>query len=259
MNGLVNSISSAASLIPKGLEVIVSTVKQIGSKLVEGFSSIPPDMISGFISGLGSGISNIIGVLVDLANTIIETVKGVLGINSPSTKFIEIGKNCIEGLINGLKEGLSGLWDTLKSIGEGIIEVFKSMDFGMAFAAAMGVGLLFTVNKMIDVQYADKPKTVENTFYALGGCNPDTYHETLRQVSPVTYVTPGRALPPFLILHGDADALVLYEDSEDFYNMLVEQGYEADLVHVTNAPHEGNFWSLPLLEIIFDFIQKKLA
>lgn len=151
VNGLVNSISSAASLIPKGLEVIVSTVKQIGSKLVEGFSSIPPDMISGFISGLGSGISNIIGVLVDLANTIIETVKGVLGINSPSTKFIEIGKNCIEGLINGLKEGLSGLWDTLKSIGEGIIEVFKSMDFGMAFAAAMGVGLLFTVNKMIDV------------------------------------------------------------------------------------------------------------
>ena len=115
------------------------------------------------------------------------------------------------------------------------------------------------VNKMIDVQYADKPKTVENTFYALGGCNPDTYHETLRQVSPVTYVTPGRALPPFLILHGDADALVLYEDSEDFYNMLVEQGYEADLVHVTNAPHEGNFWSLPLLEIIFDFIQKNQA
>lgn len=151
VNGLVNSISSAASLIPKGLEVVVSAVKQIGSTLVEGFRSIPPDMISGFISGLGSGISNIIGVLVDLANTIIETVKGVLGINSPSTKFIEIGKNCIEGLINGLKEGLSGLWDTLKSIGEGIIEVFKSIDFGMVFAAAMGVGLLFTVNKMIDV------------------------------------------------------------------------------------------------------------
>lgn len=151
VNGLVNSISSAASLIPKGLEVIVSTVKQLGSKLVEGFRSIPPDMISGFISGLGSGISNIIGVLVDLANTIIETVKGVLGINSPSTKFIEIGKNCIEGLINGLKEGLSGLWNTLKRIGEGIIEVFKSIDFGMVFAAAMGVGFLFTVNKMIDI------------------------------------------------------------------------------------------------------------
>jgi len=115
------------------------------------------------------------------------------------------------------------------------------------------------VNKMIDVQYADKPKTEENTFYALGGCNPDTYQETLRQVSPIVYVEPGRTLPPFLILHGDADALVLYEDSEAFYDKLVEQGYEADFVHVTNAPHEGTFWSLPLLEIIFDFIQKKLA
>ena len=40
--------------------------------------------------------------------------------------------------------------------------------------------------------------------------------------------------------------------------LLTEQGYQADLVRVTGAPHEGSFWSRPLWEIIFNFIQKHI-
>ena len=32
-----------------------------------------------------------------------------------------------------------------------------------------------------------------------------------------------------------------------------------DLVRVTDAPHEGNFWSMQLLTIIFDFIEKHIG
>ncbi|MBR3796951.1 MAG: alpha/beta hydrolase [Clostridia bacterium] len=112
--------------------------------------------------------------------------------------------------------------------------------------------------KMIDVQYGDQPKIDENLLWALGGKNPQTYIETLTQISPIAYVTPGRKLPPFLILHGDADDVVLYEDSEALYDKLTDNGYQADLVHVTGAPHEGTFWSTELLEIIFDFIEKNV-
>ena len=60
-------------------------------------------------------------------------------------------------------------------------------------------------------------------------------------------------------MHGDADTVVLYEDSEAFYDRLIANGCEADLVRVTDAPHEGNFWSMQLLNIIFDFIQKHIG
>ena len=113
--------------------------------------------------------------------------------------------------------------------------------------------------KMIDDQYGKAPKNDENLLFALAGRNIDTYKETLTAISPIAYVQPGRTLPPFLILHGDADDVVLYEDSEALYDQLTANGYEADLVRVSGAPHEGNFWSPELLEIIFAFIEKHIG
>ena len=112
--------------------------------------------------------------------------------------------------------------------------------------------------KMIDDQYAAQPRNEENLLWALAGRNEETYKDTLTQISPIAYVTPGKRLPPFLILHGDADDVVLYEDSEALYDKLTQNGYEADLVRVTDAPHEGNFWSEELLEIAFSFIEKNV-
>ena len=114
------------------------------------------------------------------------------------------------------------------------------------------------LNKMIDVQFK-APHTKENLLFTLGGGKEETYQQVLDLISPIKYAEPGRDLPPFLILHGDADPVVLFEDSEAFYNKLIEGGYQADLVRVTDAPHEGNFWSMQLLTIIFDFIEKQIG
>lgn len=121
--------------------------------------------------------------------------------------------------------------------------------------------------RMMDVQYANVSvdSGSANLFAALsggrieGGRMDEEGRRNLAAISPVNYVEPGRDLPPFLILHGDADPVVLFEDSEAFYNMLIDNGYQADLVRVTDAPHEGNFWSMQLLNIIFDFIEKQIG
>lgn len=102
------------------------------------------------------------------------------------------------------------------------------------------------------------PLTDENLIYALGGRDPDTYRDTLARISPARYVAGAAHRPPFLLLHGDADEVVRYEDSLRMYELLQAHGYEADLVRVTDAPHEGSFWSRELLEIIFDFIERTL-
>ena len=122
---------------------------------------------------------------------------------------------------------------------------------------------------MAEIQYRDVKIDETNVFAALGGALDkvkthsraeicDLIRERLEEISPIRYVRPGLDLPPFLMLHGDADPVVLFEDSEAMYHKLVDCGYDASLVRVTNAEHEGTFWSEELDEMVFDFIEERI-
>lgn len=122
--------------------------------------------------------------------------------------------------------------------------------------------------RMAEEQYRGQAESGEpNIFEALAGCTlldeqkkltPEA-RAALEAISPEYHVKEGTSLPPFLMLHGDADPVVLYSDSEIMFGRLNDCGHEAHLARVTDAPHEGSFWSLPLLEIVFGFIADKLS
>lgn len=93
-------------------------------------------------SGIQWGISNIPGMLVELGQTILSTIKEVLGIHSPSTETYDIGTNLVQGLINGVSDAASGLLETVKSFAGNIIEWFKGLDLNKVFAVGAAVGFI---------------------------------------------------------------------------------------------------------------------
>lgn len=82
------------------------------------------------------------------------------------------------------------------------------------------------------------------------------------QASPITHVTSDD--PPFLLIHGDHDELVPYEQSQVMYDRLRQMNVPAQLVIVKNARHsftapEGIKPSLlEINQIILDFLAKYL-
>lgn len=118
--------------------------------------------------------------------------------------------------------------------------------------------------RMLDVERRHESEGSADLFGALAGCTwedgitPEA-RATMEMISPEYYVKPGLHLPPFLLLHGDADDIVPYSDSESMHEKLEACGYESHLVRITDAPHEGSFWSLELLEMAFAFIEEKLG
>ena len=88
-----------------------------------------------------------------------------------------------------------------------------------------------------------------------GGKDP---HAIMEAMSPVNYVLPGKAYPPFFLLHGDADKLVPYEQSLEMLQTLQAAGIDARMARVHGAPHEGSFWSEALVAEIFRYIREKL-
>jgi acetyl esterase/lipase len=61
---------------------------------------------------------------------------------------------------------------------------------------------------------------------------------TLAAASPITYVAPGA--PPFLLIHGTADTVVPYEQSEVLAQALTEAGVPVRLVPIEGADHIFN-------------------
>lgn len=63
----------------------------------------------------------------------------------------------------------------------------------------------------------------------------------LRETAPINHVKPG--LPPFLLVHGDADKSVPYQTSLNLQKKLRETGVTCDLITVKGAPHGLLKWN----------------
>lgn len=101
-------------------------------------------------------------------------------------------------------------------------------------------------------------ESMKKIFEGLRGEDTPENHKKLMEINPVNHMKEGQSYPPFLILHGNADALVDYSQSELMYHRLSDAGAEVSLVCVEGAPHEGSFWSNELLDLIKEFIADNL-
>ncbi len=70
------------------------------------------------------------------------------------------------------------------------------------------------------------------------GSRPGRGNPTYREASPITYVTPDD--PPFLFIHGDADPVVPFKQSELMLAALKDKGVEARLIRIAGGRHGAN-------------------
>lgn len=69
--------------------------------------------------------------------------------------------------------------------------------------------------------------------------NDDAW-KRLREVSPSSYVHKG--MPPFLLIHGDKDPTVLFEQSTRFQKQMKDMGNQCDLLTIPDGVHGMGGW-----------------
>ena len=82
--------------------------------------------------------------------------------------------------------------------------------------------------------------------------------EVIREMSPCCIAEAEKDYPPMLLLHGDADAVVPYEQAVLLYDRLRAMGKAVRLIRVQGAPHEGSFWSREVHRHILAFLDAHL-
>ena len=120
---LTSTISNIANwgknMVEKGkasavqlVETIVNTIKELPNKVLEIGKNIVEGLWNG-IAGMGNWIKDKVGSFV---GGIVDGVKGVLGIHSPSRVFKnEIGKNMALGIGEGFSDNLNKVYKQMKN------------------------------------------------------------------------------------------------------------------------------------------------
>lgn len=78
----------------------------------------------------------------------------------------------------------------------------------------------------------DAPDSPESRFI---GVPIQDYPDRTQRANPITYVSASD--PPMLLMHGDKDGLVIYNQSELLYTALQRAGVESELYKVKNGDH----------------------
>lgn len=198
IEGLINGLGD-------GVSALYEIIKNIGSKVIDAFknfnwgeiaagirlvaSFLPKlpgmnqfaaiatwagaaghDTVEGLVNGLKDGISKVASVVLEIGKTILNTIKNVLGIHSPSKEMEEVGGNTISGFFNGLQNGFSKVIDFFKNLGKKCMEIISKIDFGKVFSIALSAGVLILAKKAFDVfeKFADIADSVTAPLKGLG-------------------------------------------------------------------------------------------
>lgn len=114
VSGVIEKIGTLVSEAQALPGKITSALGDIGTLLY----SAGTDMIQGMIEGVKDMAGDLIGAATGVVGDAVNGAKNLLGINSPSTVFMEIGENTGQGMIIGLEHKAKGVVDAMNSMVE---------------------------------------------------------------------------------------------------------------------------------------------
>ena len=161
LKGLWNALPSLLSNIPNIIKLLVAPFFAIPSKMI----GIGADLLK----GLWNGIKNATGWVVDkikgMGKTILNAVKGIFGVHSPSTEFEFIGKmNMV-----GLEKGMEGLQPEIQKTIDSLFDLSPSLTGTMNNTLSPNI----IVNNNVSMETDPLGQVVSNIKTFSGGAKND--------------------------------------------------------------------------------------
>lgn len=158
--GLKKGITDAISSVTETAKKILSAIKSA----FDNFSlfDIGKNLIQGLIDGVNNMIETAKNAVANVGNAVIDKVKNVLGIHSPSTVFAEIGGYIDQGLANGITAAVSYVTTAMQGVVDAVQEKGQALiDDGSAQATSYVTGFL----NGLDTQWQHIDQSLQSDFF----------------------------------------------------------------------------------------------
>lgn len=154
-NIVIDGLKNFAKMVRMAFRAIIDSplIQSLVENIQNGFEQmvqVGRDAIEGLKQGLKEGIYSVPDILIEIGNSILNAIKGVLGIHSPSTEMHAVGVDTIQGLLNGLKEGAAKVIAFFAELGRKIISTLSNIEFGKIFAFIFSAIFVYFAKKMVD-------------------------------------------------------------------------------------------------------------
>ena len=158
--GLKKGITDAISSVTETAKKILSAIKSA----FDNFSlfDIGKNLIQGLIDGVNNMIETAKNAVANVGTAVIDKVKNVLGIHSPSTVFAEIGGYIAQGLANGITaaqgyvdEAMQGVINVVTNAGNQFIERGKQT----------GIGFVNNLDQTLTSTWQQLDTNLQNDFF----------------------------------------------------------------------------------------------
>jgi acetyl esterase/lipase len=150
----------------------------------------------------------------------------------------------LTGTSDGIKDFVTDDNATLSSGVQAVVDFFGPTDFSQ----------LHNFPSSLDHVAATSPEST-----VIGGAIMDPANaEKVQTYNPIHYISKNKKLPPFLIMHGDKDALVPFNQSVLLYQALKQNNQPVTFYKVKGAGHEIRFWTPAVMDIVQKFFDQHL-
>ena len=109
IHGMADGIRNNSEELIEAMKDLIDAVLDAMQKAIIGFIDIGGNIIEGIVNGLLNGMDHLKDTAISVANSVITTMKDILGIHSPSTVGYEMGGYLDQGLANGITDGKSDI------------------------------------------------------------------------------------------------------------------------------------------------------
>lgn len=158
--GLKKGITDAISGVTETAKKILSAIKSA----FDNFSlfDIGKNLIQGLIDGVNNMIETAKNAVANVGNAVIDKVKNVLGIHSPSTVFAEIGGYIDQGLANGITAAVSYVTAAMQGVVDAVREKGQAL---IAAGSTQATNYVTGFLNGLDTQWQQIDQSLQSDFF----------------------------------------------------------------------------------------------
>lgn len=155
IEGITDAINNNTDRLVKAIgELFRAVIRGAIDVLTGGISQFIQcggDIIGGLLKGIGNGIGSVIDAAKNIGQSLLDGIKGTLGIASPSKEFAKVGMYSDEGLAQGLKQYSGMVNDAAENVGTDAVDSMSLAMSGIADTLSNNADYEPTIRPVVDL------------------------------------------------------------------------------------------------------------